>query len=234
MYAPISASDPCARLMIRITPNISDNPVARSAYTPPSRTPCTIALNQLIAALRPGVPGRQRRRPHRQSRYGLKAASQATPRSSAQTEVRLGHALACQLRGSTFEHDAPLEHAGDARRDPERAAEVLLDEDDRRAAVDQDLQRAVDALDRDGREPERDLVEQKHARIRHQRASDRGRLLLAPRQRSRLLPAVRREQGKDVVDALDGPLSRAAGDEQVLLDGQVGEEAAALRDERDP
>ena len=31
MYAPTSASEPCARLMMRMTPNISESPAASNA-----------------------------------------------------------------------------------------------------------------------------------------------------------------------------------------------------------
>ena len=46
--APNTAKSPCARLTTRITPNMSESPVANSAYIPPSRTPCTIALTSVM------------------------------------------------------------------------------------------------------------------------------------------------------------------------------------------
>ena len=44
-------------------------------------------------------------------------------------------------------------------------------------------QRLVDVADDDRREAEADLVAEQHARVRHQRAADRGHLLLAAGQR---------------------------------------------------
>ena len=45
---PSTAKSPCARLTTRITPNMSESPVANSAYIPPSRTPCTIAFTSVM------------------------------------------------------------------------------------------------------------------------------------------------------------------------------------------
>ena len=42
--APSTARSPWARFTSRITPKVSESPVASSAYSPPSRMPCTRAF----------------------------------------------------------------------------------------------------------------------------------------------------------------------------------------------
>ena len=88
---------------------------------------------------------------------------------------------------------------------PMRAREVLLDEHDRRAALDQRAERAVDALDDDRREAERDLVEQQQPRVRHERATDRRRLLLAAGEARRALVPQRLQHRERLEHRVDRP-----------------------------
>ncbi len=118
-----------------------------------------------------------------------------------------------------------------------RLHDVLLDEDDAGAAGLDARQRLVDVADHDRREAEADLVAQQQARVRHQRAADRGHLLLAAGERGAgLMPPLleHREQREDRLDR-PGPGHGAAvgADQQVLLDGQRRKQPPALGHQRD-
>src|SRR6266851_6766073 len=95
------------------------------------------------------------------------------------------------------------------------------------------------AADQVGRETDRGLVDQKDARCRHQRAPKRQHLLLPAAHRAGELPAALRErrEGLEAVCEIArdvAPRRRAIGaKQQVLLDGELGEEAPALRHQRD-
>jgi hypothetical protein len=54
--APMTARSPWARLIMRITPNISDSPQANRAYKPPRKMPWMMALVQLMFAARGRAP----------------------------------------------------------------------------------------------------------------------------------------------------------------------------------
>ena len=100
-------------------------------------------------------------------------------------------------------------------------------------------ERREDHVDDGRREPERRLVEQEHVRRRDERAPDRELLLLPARERAGLAVAELRQHRKELVGARRAGSrlrSSAAGREpeaQVLLDGQLAEDPAALGDERD-
>src|SRR5207302_10100121 len=114
------------------------------------------------------------------SRRGRRAPP---PEKSLDTEVRRDDLLARELARPTLQRDPPLEQAVGPVGARERLADVLLDEDDRRPGA-RDLRHGpVDPLAPGRCEPERELVEEQEARIRHQRAADREGLLLAARQR---------------------------------------------------
>src|SRR5581483_1325666 len=133
--------------------------------------------------------------------------------------------------------DASLQHADEPRRDAQRPREILLDENDGGAGIDHRLQRFVEPSDRDWREPQRDLVDEEQPRIRHQRAPDRSRLLLAAGKGAAALPAVLAQHRERLQNGLQVPAprtSRRAADHEVLFDGHLAEELPAFRDERDP
>ena len=94
----------------------------------------------------------------------------------------------------------------------------------------------IDAIDGERRQAERDLVEQQQLRIGHQRAADRGRLLLAAGQGAGQASAARLEIGKRLhhrVDVHAPGAPRRAREQQILLDRQAREQPAALRHQRD-
>ena len=97
-----------------------------------------------------------------------------------------------------------------------------------------------DAVDVDRAEPERRLVQQQHARPRHQCARDRELLLLSSRQRARELRRPLAQDGErrePPLRVLTEPVAVGPGDpadREVLLDRQLGEHVTTLRDERDP
>ena len=94
---------------------------------------------------------------------------------------------------------------------------------------------AGDALDHLGREAEGGLVEQQHARLAHQGAADGEHLLLAARQQPGALGAALAQAREELEDPLArlgalGPLAGQAAGAEVLLHGQLREDAPALRD----
>src|SRR6266478_2700518 len=94
---------------------------------------------------------------------------------------------------------------------------------------------AEDLAHHQGGQAERRLVEQEQAGARHERPRDRQHLLLAPRERARLLPAALGEDREIPVDLLvvlaEARLlpPRVGSEAEVLLDAQVHERAATLR-----
>src|SRR4051794_24811160 len=132
-----------------------------------------------------------------------------------------------------------LEHVAAARH-VERVVGVLLDEHDRRALRVDLAHHLVDAVDDDGREPERRLVEQQQLGLRHKRAPDREHLLLAARHRPALLALAllqAREQGVHAVEVLADALRVAARERahlEVLEHGHAREDPPALGRLRDP
>ena len=136
------------------------------------------------------------------------------------------------------EHHAPV-------RDRERAARVLLDQHDGDAVLPAEPDHHVHDLRHDpGREPERRLVEQQHPRPRDQGARDHQHLPLAAGQGGRQLPApvgqrpetvVRLGQRRRPVRPPRGEAGpRHHADPQVLLDGELGDDALPLGNVRDP
>ena len=145
---------PWARLMMRITPNMSESPHASSAYTPPRNTPCTTALTQVMP-------------PH-------------LPRPPAQAEVRLGNLLAARpARPAPRARPGP--RACRSRRDRRRPARASRSCSTRRTVVPSTTMRSdsYTASTAIGAEAERHLVEEQQTRVAHQRPADGGRLLLA-------------------------------------------------------
>src|SRR6266850_1937517 len=156
-------------------------------------------------------------------------------------QVRSPHGVvALDVGGRAREHDAPgLDQVG-AVGEIERHGGVLLDEQhaDALALVD-GAQDAEQLAHQQRREPEGGLVEQHQPGREHQRARYGKHLLLAARQRARLLRAALPQLREIAEDALeiggDGrPIPAGVGAKaQVLLGGEVEKGAAAVRDVRD-
>ena len=100
-------------------------------------------------------------------------------------------------------------------------------------------ERLEDDVDDARREPERRLVEQQHVGLGDERARDRELLLLAARERAGLPAAELVHDREELVDARSNAASAAAfrrrgeAEAEVLLHRQLGEDAPALRHERD-
>src|SRR5581483_8751367 len=79
------------------------------------------------------------------------------------------------------------------------------------------------------------LVEQQDGGVGDERARDRELLLLSAGERARLPAAELRDHGEELEGVVDSARRAARGEAepQVLLDGQLGEDAAALGNERD-
>ncbi len=134
-----------------------------------------------------------------------------------------------------FHDDAPgLEHVAVVG-GGQRHVRVLLDQQDRGAALAVDPDDDVEDLARElGRQAQAGLVHQHHRGPRQQRACDRQHLLLAARKLARLLfrPfAQDREVTVDRLDVLRHPVrvfARIGAHAQVVLDRQQGKHLAAL------
>src|SRR5690606_35856034 len=202
-----TARSPCARLTIRITPNISDRPVANSAYRPPSSSPWTTALIHCMSVF--PVPD---------------------------TEIGALDLLRAQLRGPPRQHRTALQQAVHPVGHPHRLRHVLLD-DERGGPGGHDVpQRPVDAAHDHRCQAQRQLVDEQQVRVGQQRPADGDRLLLAAGQLGRVLPPPVRHPREQLVHGLQrpgaGPPAVGAG-EQVLLDGERAEQPPPLRHQRD-
>ena len=157
---------------------------------------------------------------------------------------RPDHRLRRQLLDRLRQDVAAVAHHRDALADREDLLEPVRDEQHRvplRAQRLDDAEQPVDlgAGQRSGR-----LVHHDHPRVRRQRLRDLDELLVGDRQPAREPVGVepnaellehggRLAPHPPVVDAAE-PLERLYADEDVLGDGQVGEERRLLKDDRDP
>src|SRR5690606_14341780 len=137
----------------------------------------------------------------------------ALPRQAHAEVECLDVLVLAHLGAGAFEHDAPvLEHVAVVG-DGQRHLGVLLDDEEGQPLlVAQALDQREDLGDDERREPERRLVEQDEARLRHQRAADHQHLLLAARQIARDAVAQLRQPGEIAVDLVQhlAPLGPAA------------------------
>ena len=125
--------------------------------------------------------------------------------------------------GRAHQGGPALQQAVDVRCHPQGLAHVLLDEQDGQASRQDLRQHAVDALDHNGRQAERQFVEQQHAGVGHERPADGDRLLLTAGKLGGGLVAAFSHPAEHLINPLDGPraLARVRGpDLQVFLDGQ--------------
>src|SRR3989338_8408402 len=117
---------------------------------------------------------------------GLVIGAPSIPRPASAAEVgALDPLVGEQRRARAGERDgAVLDHVG-AVGEPERAQDVLLDQEDRHAVAVDRGEVLEDGGEDDRREAEGGLVEHQEARARHQRAPDGRHLLLAAREGAR-------------------------------------------------
>src|SRR6266571_1122332 len=149
-------------------------------------------------------------------------------------EVRLADLLVVQQRPRlVLEHDpAGLDHVAPVG-EAERLGGVLLDEQDRRALLVDLADGVEDALDDDGGEPHRGLVQQHQLGPCHERPADREHLLLPSGERARRLARAFLEDREELEDAVHvRPLLVVLADEgahvEVLAHGHAREDAPAL------
>ena len=111
-----------------------------------------------------------------------------------------------QLLGRALVADAAaLEHVGLVR-EPERDVRELLDQEDADAGRGDGLEHGREALDDDRREPERQLVDEDHARVRDERLREHDHLLLAAREQAAGDPPALLELGEELERARDPAL----------------------------
>jgi hypothetical protein len=121
----------------------------------------------------------------------------------------------------------------------EPALHVLLDDDHGHAAAVDLGQRLVQAVDRDRRQAEGDLIEDDQARRGHQRTADGQHLLLAAGQFGPRAAPPLAEHVEELVDRAEPPVplagrpGRTGPEQQVLLDREVAENPAAFHAVRD-
>src|SRR6266481_2657451 len=141
------------------------------------------------------------------------------------------------LIGPAAKHHAASIDNDDIVGEIERELDVLLDEDDGLPFGFELRDGAANLCDQLRREPLGWLVHQQHARIAHERASDREHLLLATGERARDLGVALGKAGKKLKDAPDGParvaavLARLGRHHQIFTHRERTKHAPPLRDE---
>src|SRR5258705_13242707 len=132
--------------------------------------------------------------------------------------------------------DAPVLENVSALRDLERDGDVLLDEEDRHAALVEEADGAQDFLDHHGGEAERGLVEHDQLGGAHEAAADGEHLLLAAGESAGGLGGALAKAGEHRQDFFEGAPGGLAGAReeaahlQVLEDGEAREHLAAFGD----
>src|SRR4051812_5567883 len=149
-----------------------------------------------------------------------------------QPEVAVqGLGVRFQLGRRAGVHDGAFLHQQYARAQAQRRLDVLLDEQDRHAAVVDAADLAPDLRHEERHDALGGLVEDDELRPHHQAARDGEHLLLAARERAARLADTllqAREMGEHV--ALDLAVGLAGeADAQVLVHAEIREDAAALR-----
>src|SRR5690606_32063574 len=154
----------------------------------------------------------------------------------SESEVRLAYRLVVLdfLARARDHHPARLEQVGMVG-EVERDRGVLLDQQHADPVLGIDAPHDLEDLrDDERRQAERRFVQQEQARAQHQGAADREHLLLAARERARLLVPTFAQAGKAFVHPLDvlghGPLvaSHIGAEPQVFLHAEAREGAPAV------
>src|SRR6266851_8631428 len=131
--------------------------------------------------------------------------------------------------GAGIDDAAVVEHEGIVG-DGEAHARVLFDQQDRDALRAHLRNDAEHLAHHQRRQPLRWLVEDQQPRVEQQRPADRQHLLLAPGELSAAAQPAFGEAREELIDAGDRPWTAALERHlEVLLDAEVGEDAAALR-----
>ena len=116
---------------------------------------------------------------------------------------------------------------------------VLLDQQDRDAGAVDLEQRLAQPFDQPGRESERQFVDHQQLRPRHDSAPDGAHLLLAARQRDRVLPLTlaqnrkKREHIVEIAPDLRVVAAQICAEQQVVVHGQSAEQPPPFRDVHD-
>ena len=140
-------------------------------------------------------------------------------------------------RSRLVHHDLAGLHHVTMRGDGQRHRRVLLDQQDGRALLVDLDDEVADLLHQQRCQPQTRLVEQQVARLGHERAAHRDHLLLARRTGTRRVGCDDPADREQLVDPLQVGRERPAfgvrADPEVLLDGQLAEDPAALHHLRD-
>ena len=181
---------------------------------------------------RPGRPARCARRRTRSSgigsiappRRGRDRRPPAPDRSRAPRRLR-------RARCAGFQHIAAI---GDG----ERQRRHLIDQQDRDALVAQLGENVEQLVDHRRRKPERRLVEQQDARLRHQPARDREHLLLAAGEQSgaAVQPVAQARKSVEqaaIIGSISAPGREWAPSTQIVVDRQFGKHLPAFRHQRE-
>ena len=159
------------------------------------------------------------------------------PQLAAQIGTAHGR-VALQVAGRTLADDAAVLQEIAAAADRQTLRSVLLDQQHADAEVLDAAERLEQLLAHQRREAERRLVEQQHLRVRHQGPADGQHLPLAAAHGAGELAHALGETGEEGQHLLQvGGLVRArageiGAEQQVLVHGEVGEDAAVLRHQR--
>ena len=124
--------------------------------------------------------------------------------------------------------------------DLQRRLDVLLDQQHRQAAIDQEADARQQVGDQPRRQTRRRLVQHQHARPGEQRAADRQHLPLAAGERRALVMAPLGEPREEVEDVGDGEemavfgIGRRPHQREILVDRELGKDVLAFRHQREP
>ena len=192
---------------MRMVPKMTDSPMAATPYIVPKRMPLmTTCRKMFIRCDSPAVRDRPCRRPRRRA---------ALPGAAHDDVAVLDHvALVAELEGHV---------------------DVLLHQQHGGALLVEHLDELEDLPRQLRAQSQRGFVDHDEPGPRHEGAADGEHLLLAPAQESGLAVLAVLEHREQAVDPLERLLHRGArprqvrAEPQVLVDGQVGEEAPALR-----
>src|SRR3954462_3206659 len=214
MNAVAAAIEPCAKLTIRVERQISTRARAKAAKTVPWINPLRVTFTNCCT----------REGPFLAVRGG----------GGSETEIGVPEVLVGHQRARRVGDDDPAEVEDDADvGHRQRAAGVLLDQQHRQPlGVDQPAEQPEDLGHDPRRQAQGRLVQQEDARWGQQRAADDQHLALAAGQGvGRVVPALQQPR-EGLVHAVELVLGDLAAeqrtDPEILVDGELGDDAAAL------
>ena len=181
------------------------------------------SVNEVLEKLRDGeVTGRAVLVPEEGSATSAASAPRHLGRVDVAEEIRRAKELGLvlePLRRAVVADPAAFEHVG-VLGEPERDVRELLDQQDADAARGSGLQRRDEPLDDDGREAERELVDEQDPRLRHERLREHDHLLLAAGEQPGQAGPPFLELRKELQRVLD-PARRVRPAEGIRRDAQV-------------